>query len=354
MSNHGSPGRWWATAIVVAATAASAWVGGCAAVAEETGFTAIERRRLARITGLPAEGDLDASKLAAVTYATISPTKLPDFGDADCSALGRLPALGSVTLEGLPLSAACVDALAPRDLGLRLIAVEFTPATFAALGRMPALNNLRIEGGKGLGADLAAAFPPTSRLVRVTLGRVDGETLGRLRRLPRLTELEIAGVSGPQGLAPLEGAPELERVAIDVAGGADIAVLARLPKLANLVAGVDAATGEAGLRPLTGSRTLREVSLSFDDTPGAVGVGVLAEMPHLEHLGLVYQTVPDRELARLAGSRTLKSLDLREATVSDGGLLSLLKSRSLRSVDLWRVEPSPAVRRKLAKRFDID
>lgn len=354
MSDHGSPRRWWATAIAAVATAASAWVGGGGAIAEETGFTAVERRRLARITGLPAEGDLDASKLASVTYATISPAKLPDFGDVDCSALGRLPALGSLTLEGLPLTAACVDALAPRDLSLRLVAVAFTPATFAALGRMPALNNLRIEGGEGLGPDLAAAFPPTSRLVRVTLGRIDGETLGRLRRLPRLTELEIAGVSGPQGMTPLEGAPELERVAIDVASGADIAVIARLPKLASLVAGVDAAAGEAGLRPLIGSRTLREVSLSFDDPPGAVGVGVLAEVPALAHLGLVQQTVPDRELARLAGSRTLKSLDLREATVSDGGLLTLLKSRSLTAVNLWRVEPSPAVRRKLAKRFVVD
>lgn len=335
--------------------AALVWTATTAvSTAADPSFGAEERRRLARITNLPAEGDLDAAKLAAASYAVVSPAKLPDFGDADCAALGRLPALSSLALESFPLTATCIAALPPRDLSLRLVDAGFTPETTAALGRMPSLINLRIEGGRGLGPHLADVFAPTSRLVRVTLGSIDGETLLRLRRLPKLSELEIDRVTGDGGLAPLAGAPELERLSVNEASPADIAVIAGLPKLAALHADLAKGVDEPALRRLTTSKSLREISLAFADPPGAVGVGVLAEMLRLEHLRLVYQTVPDRELARLARSPSLTTLDLREATVSNAGLSTLTKSRSLRSVNLWRVDVSPAVRRQLKKRFEIE
>ena len=342
-------------ALRAVALAALMWTAASVvATAADPSFTAEERRRLARLTNLPAEGDLDAAKLAAASYAVVSPEKLADFADADCAALARLPALGSLALERFPLTAACVEALAGHQLSIRLIDVEFSPRTTAALGSMPSLINLRIEGGRGLGPHLADAFPPTSRLVRVTLGRIDGEILTRLRHLPKLSELEIDGVTGDRGLAPLDGAPELERLSVNEASAADLAVIAGLPKLASLHADLAKGIDETALRRLTASKSLREISLAFADPPGAVGVGVLAEMPRLEHLRLVYQTVPDRELARLARSRSLTTLDLREATVSNAGLATLAESRSLRSVNLWRVDVSAAVRRKLKKRFEIE
>ena len=333
---------------------AALWLLGAVptARASDPAFSAEERRRLAQITPLPAEGELTAARIAGVTFATISPKKLPDFGEADCRALGRLPKLSDVTLDDLPLSAACVDALPRTSMSLRLVGVGFAPDTLAALGRMPGLANLRIEGGKGLTARLVDAVPPTSRLVRLTAGEVDGETLTALRRLPRLTELEIERSVGGQGLAPLEGAPDLERLVVGTVTGADLAVIAGLPKLSELSIGVDAGVGEGGLRLLATSKTLKTVSLSFE--AGAAGVGVLAEMPHLEHLRLVYQTVPDRELERLARSRTLTALDLREAEVTEAGLASLLKSGSLKSVNLWRVSVSDKLRRRLAKKFQLE
>ncbi len=327
---------------------------GASAQAVEPDFSVDERRRLARITRLPAEGDLDAGKIAAVTFTSISTKDLPDFGEADCRALGRLPKLSSFTLHGLPLSAACVDALPRSPMSLTLDGVAFAPDTLAALGRMPGLVNLRIEGGSGLSARLVEAFPPTSRLVRVAVGDVDGETLAALRGVPRLTELEIGSVVGSQGLVPLDGAPELERLVTTDASAADLEVVARLPRLATLSTGVAEAVSEVDLRSLARSKTLKSVALQFAGKNGSAGVGVLAEMPHLEELKLVYQTVSDRDLARLAGSRSLVSLDLREADVTDSGLLNLLKSRSLKGVNLWRVVVSDKVRRRLGKRFDIE
>lgn len=329
-------------------------VAGVSGQAAEPDFSADERRRLARITRLPADGDLDTGKIAAVTFTSVSAKDLPDFGEADCRALGRLPKLTSFTLHGLPLSAACVDALPRSPISLTLDGVAFAPDTLAALGRMPGLVNLRIEGGTGLSARLVEAFPPTSRLVRVAVGDVDGETLAALRRVPRLTELEIGSVVGSQGLAPLDGAPDLERLVTADASAGDLEVVARLPKLGALSTGVDDGVGEAGLGSLVGSKTLKSVALQFSGKNGSAGVGVLAEMRHLDELRLVYQTVSDRDLARLARSRTLTSLDLREADVSEVGLLKLLDSRSLKTLNLWRVEVSDKVRRRLGKRFDIE
>lgn len=341
---------------VRAIAGAAAWLLAAitAVPAAEPDFSAAERHRLARITRLPAAGDLDAGMIAAVTFTSISAKDLPDFSDADCRALGRLPKLASVTLHGLPLSAACVDALPRSPVNLTLDGVAFAPDTLAALGRMPGLVGLRIDGGTGLTPRLVDALPPTSSLLRLAVGDVDGETLAALRRVPRLTELEIGAVSGAQGLAPLDGAPELERLVTTDASTGDLEVVARLPKLGALSTGLDESVGEAGLRSLVRSPTLKSVSLTFSGRNGAAGVGILAEMPRLEELRLVYQTVPDRDLARLARSSTLTSLDLREADVTAAGLLSLLKSRSLKSVGLWRVEVADDVRRRLRKRFAID
>lgn len=329
-------------------------LAGVSGQAAEPGFSSDERLRLARITRLPADGDLDAGKIAAVTFTSISAKDLPDFGEADCRALGRLPKLTSFTLHGLPLSAACVDALPRSPMSLTLDGVAFAPEALAALGRMPGLVNLRIEGGSGLSPRLVEAFPPTSPLVRVAVGDVDGETLAALRGLPRLTDLEIGSVVGSKGLAPLDGAPELERLVTNDASAGDLQIVARLPKLGALSTGVDDGVGEAGLRALLRSKTLMSVALQFSGKTGSAGVGVLAEMPHLDELRLVYQTVSDRDLARLARSRTLTSLDLREADVTEAGLVELLDSRSLKTVNLWRVAISDKIRRRLGKRFDIE
>lgn len=336
--------------------AAAAWLLAAivTVAAAEPDFTTDERHRLARITRLPADGDLDAGKIAAVTFTSISAKDLPDFGEADCRALGRLPKLTSFTLHGLPLSAACVDALPRSPMSVTLDGVAFEPDTLAALGRMPGLVNLRIEGGTGLPTRLVEAFPPTSRLVRVSVGDVDGETLAALRGVPRLTELEIGRVVGSQGLAPLDGAPELERLVTVDASTGDLEMVARLPRLGALSTGVDDGVGEGGLRSLVRSKTLKSVALQFSGKNGSAGVGVLAEMPSLDELRLVYQTVSERDLSRLARSRTLTSLDLREADVTEAGLLKLLESRSLKNVNLWRVDLSDRARRRLGKRFAIE
>lgn len=324
------------------------------AVAAETPFSPEERRRLARLTDLPAEGDLAAAKLEGVTFVSIGGARRVDFADADCALLARLPKLASVTLDGVEPTGACIDALPQSVTALRLVGVTLDAPALAALGRMTRLHDLWIEGGAGSTAHLADAFPPTSPLLRVKVGAVDGETLAALRRLPRLSELEVGAVLGPQGLAPLGGAPELERLSMENATAADLDTIADLPRLDTLVTGMDDDVREAQLRHLTRSKTLTSVSLSFSDRRGSTGVGVLADMPRLAHLGLVYQTVSDRELARLVRSRTLASLDLREADVSEAGLVGLLKSRSLKRVNLWRVVISDTVRRRLAKRFEID
>ncbi len=321
--------------------------------AAEPDFTVEERRRLARLTKLPADGELDAAKLADMTFAVISAQTVPDFGDVDCRILGRLPKLTSVTLRGLPLSGTCVDGLPRGAMNLTLDGVAFAPDTLTALGRMPGLVTLRIEGGSGLTPRLAEALPPTSPLVRLVVGKVDGETLAALRRVPRLTELEIGEAVGPQGLTPLDGALEIERLDAGDVRRADLAVIAALPKLVDLSAVVAAEVKDDDLRLLNRSKTLKTVFVNFA-AGTAAGVGVLAEMPRLDHLRLVYQTVPDRDLAQLARSRTLTALDLREADVTEAGLLNLLKSRSLKSVNLWRVGVSEKTRRKLAKRFELD
>lgn len=288
-------------------------------------------------------------------FATIDGAKPPAFDDATCRRLAAVSDLRSITFARMTPTPACLDALAalPELSALTLTSVGTEPATFEALGRLVHLTDLRIEVGTETRAGLAAAFPETSALLRLELStRVDGETLRRLGRLPRLGELAIAGSTAEDGLAALAGAPALERLDTAAESNADLAVLARMPKLRELVVSVGSRVGPEGLRALATSKTIEEVAYACDGP--AVGIGELAAMSRLARLKLVYQTVPDAELARLARAPRLATLDLREAEVSEKGLAALAKSRSLKHLGLWRVAVSPKVRRLLARSMEVD
>ena len=288
-------------------------------------------------------------------FATIDGEKLPAFGDDVCRRLAAVPDLGTITFARVALTPTCLEALAalPKLSGLTLTSVRPEPATFEALGRLGHLTDLKIEVGAETLAGLAAAFPETSALVRVELSpRVDGETLRRLGRLPRLAELTIAGSSAEDGLAALAVAAELERLDTAAETDADLAVLARMAKLRALVVSVGSRIGADGLKTLATSTTIEEVS--YSSAGPAVGIGELAAMPRLAHLKLAYQTVPDAELARLARAPRLATLDLREADVTDKGLATLAKSGSLKHLNLWRVAVSRKVRQTLARRMEVD
>lgn len=304
----------------------------------------------------PAPGSDLVQRLAdGRAFATIDGQRLPAFGDDVCRRLASVPDLSTITFARVALTPACLDALAvlPMLSALTLTAVRGEPATFEALGRLVHLTDLRIEVNAETPAGLAAAFPETSALLRVEVSsRVDGETLRRLGRLAHLTELEFAGSTAEDGLAPLAGAAGLERLVTEAETDVDLAVLARMAKLRELGLSVGSRVGIDGVKTLATSMTLEEVSYSSDGP--TVGIGELAAMPRLTHLKLVYQTVPDAELARLARAPRLATLDLREATVTDNGLAALAKSRSLKHLGLWRVAVSPKVRRLLARSMKVD
>jgi hypothetical protein len=288
-------------------------------------------------------------------FARVDGGTPPAFDDDVCRRLAAAPDLGSITFARLALTPTCLDALAalPKLSALTLTAVRTEPATFEALGRLVHLTDLRLEVGAETRGGLSAAFPETSALVRVELStRVDGETLRRLGRLPRLTELAIAGSIAEDGIAALAGAPALERLDTEARSNADLAVLARMAKLRDVVVSVGSRVDADGLKTLATSKTIEEVAYSSDGP--TIGIGELAAMPRLTHLKLVYQTVPAAELARLARAPRLTMLDLREADVTDEGLAALAKSRSLEHLNLWRVAVSAEVRRLLARRMEVD
>lgn len=288
-------------------------------------------------------------------FATIDGDRTPGFDDTVCRRLATVADLTSITLARVPVSAACLEALAdlPRLAGLTLRAAPIDAAGVAALGRLGRLTDLTIEADGGAAPGLAEAFAPSSGLLRVRLStRVDGETARRLGRLARLTELEIAGTTAEDGHAGLVGAPELERLATEVESNADLAALAGMARLRALEVAVGSEVDGRGVTGLAKSTTLEEVSYSAEGA--TTGIGALAAMPRLRTLRLVYQTVPDADLARLARAPGLVALDLREASVGDAGLATLAESRSLKHLNLWRVAVSPKVLRRLAKRMTVD
>lgn len=326
-----------------------------AAHAGDTPATPVAPTGAATVSAPAPGADLVRRLSGGRAFAMIDGEKPPAFDDDVCRRLAAVADLSTITFARVALTPTCLDALAalPKLSALTLTSVRTEPATFEALGRLVHLINLRIDVGAETRAGLAAAFPETSGLVRVELStRVDGETLRRLGRLPRLTELAIAGSTAEDGLAALADAPDLERLDTEARSNADLAILARMGKLRALVLSVGSRVGLDGLKTLATSKTIEEVSYACDGP--TVGIGEFAVMPRLSHLKLVYQTVPAAELARLARAPKLTTLDLREADVTDEGLAALAKSRSLKHVNLWRVPISPKVLRLLARTMEVD
>lgn len=326
-----------------------------AAHAGDAPTTPVAPQGAATVTAATPGADLVRRLPDGRAFAMIDGAKMPAFDEDVCRRLAAAPDLSTITFARVALTPSCLDALAalPKLSALTLTSVRTEPATFEALGRLVHLTDLRIDVGAETRPGLAAAFPATSVLVRVALSsRVDGETLHRLGRLPRLTELVIAGSTAEDGLAALAAAPDLERLDTEARSNADLAILARMPKLRELVLAVGSRVDVGGLKTLAKSKTIEEISYACDGP--TVGIGELAVMPRLTHLKLVYQTVPAAELARLARAPKLATLDLREADVTDEGLAALAKSRSLKHLALWRVPVSAKVRRLLARSMEVD
>lgn len=139
----------------------------------------------------------------------------------------------------------------------------------------------------------------------------------------------------PSPLEPLTQLRRLEELSLRNAFGlpeADLAVLARLPRLRVLDLGADRDNGS--------------------DSPTVVGDDTLAwiaGLDRLNELDLSCSRVTDDGLRRLAGLKRLTRLDLRDTSITDASLPVLLSLPSLEALTLEGTRVTPAALDRLAR-----
>jgi internalin A len=267
------------------------------------------------------------------------------FGDEQMTALGRLPRLDSVWIEGSAVTDAGLAHL--RDLTrLNCLGLCWNKGiTDGGLVHLRGLENLEdlsllytgIEG-RGL-----AQLARLSRLdvLQITSVAPTDKNMAALSRMKSLKTLSLSGERlSDAGLAPLAGLANLESLqfggaqcrGITTAGMAHLAALKRLAFLDLDRTRVDSLQHFKGLSSLK--------YLSLQQTPiGDAGLAFARNLDRLETLNLSDSQVSDAGLDHLASLKHLTTLHLFSTNVSDAGVpeLSRLTKLTVLGIDQTKI-----------------
>ncbi|HEV7281683.1 MAG TPA: hypothetical protein VGN57_15885 [Pirellulaceae bacterium] len=239
-------------------------------------------------------GDEEVAHLPALRGVAFVSLRGPTFTDDSVAALGKLPKLGTLSLDDTRLTRAGLaelSALSPID---HLIC-HSAPGAPDLLESVDAIPDLRTLHGITLYLSLPAA-----------------EAIAKLERLESL-QLHILGGVHPQALEPA----------------------LRLPRLKTLVLnGPGVALGDEELKQVAQMTDLEVLSLASSEATDAA-LAELARLPRLRSLHIGSTGPTNAGVAMLAKIATLEAVDLVGWNVDDGALDSLRKLPKLKvlSVD---------------------
>lgn len=218
--------------------------------------------------------------------------------------------------------------------------------------------------GSGSDERLKLLVQKSPKATKARLGwlAVGDSTLTELSRATELEEIEIRGVNGweqgrvaqirisEKGWAALAALPKLRRLTISLVPVNEEAsrVIAGLKTVTDLdlwSCGLD----DRAVLQLAGMTRLTRIQISQKDLSAAVLIDVVSKLERLEHLGLPYTLVGDREMNAVAKLPRLKTLCIHDARVGDEGILALAASKTLKEVTVhpWKSEQRGETLRKV-------
>jgi serine/threonine protein kinase/Leucine-rich repeat (LRR) protein len=238
--------------------------------------------------------------------------------------LARLPALESVDLGwNKSITGAGLDKLGtlPKLNNLLLNDTSLSDAGFSAVARLSGLRNLQLNGTKITDAAL-------SRLTGLTLldqanlkyTDVTVRGLGALKSATKLRRIELSLGRGIMDMRELAGLtsifPGLKEMVLDINGPKEKEIAPQLSRLAELT-------------PLT---TLTRLDLRGSTAVQAAIISGLERLPMLDYLDIPFP-FKDDDVAKLKGTKTLRTLRLGNADLTEIGAASLASVTSLRDVN---------------------
>ncbi len=270
-----------------------------------------------------------------------------------------MAALTAVLAAGLP--AAALDAAAAaerfRAAGIKIDYADATPeriaagraadidltqknvtvADFALLAAMPRLTVISLH--EAVTHDQIMALAGAPALTDISFGgrpNVTDASLKAIAAFPRLRSLRLGAASGfsPNGLAPLAGATNLERFALNSTRVqiADFSFLASLQKLTHLeLFDLGSLTDEAlaKVAAITGLRVLNLNGTNITDK----GVAHIAGLKSLTALTLVRTRVTPAAFQSIGQLTSLQSISIGGLSLSDGVLPVLPSLQSFYAYD---------------------
>lgn len=238
--------------------------------------------------------------------------------DAGLDEVAKLKELQALDLRGCNYITDAGLAKLENHTGLKDIKLRSYGITDAGIKSLTTLKNLRIleveDAQLGDSAmEFVAQMPELTKLnLMRTLVSSDG--FKQLKGLTKLTDLRVRGtnVTG-EGLAAVEGsAPTLAYLDISECPfvDADMAVLAKFTNLTTLKMFQVQNVSDESFKNLAGLKKLKMLDVSKCPI-GPVGADAIASLPALEELSLAESDIDDAGLAKIAGMKTLKKINLK-------------------------------------------
>jgi internalin A len=340
-------------------------------------------------------------KLHGVEKVDIVGHAAPDLTPAGMAHLCTLPRLKTLNVPGVAIPRGFVAGLAGRtglrELWLRKAAV--TDDEMAIIGRFADLEVLQLDGSNVTDR----GFAQVANLKKLTILDMPGVRITDLAPVADLAQLDVLSLAptratfarsvpspgGPSSLGPLRRLTKLTQLSLGTTRIEDreLAVVAGLPKLINLVIGgrgiteaglariaesgrlihlrltdtsiadlrplaprlhalydlemeISALT-DAGIEPLSGATRIGGLTIVGSRMTDA-GLDHLASLTSLWRLRLDRSAITDAGLARLRSLKSLETLSLTETELTDSSVETLAGFQSLKSLDLDRSGISPA------------
>jgi serine/threonine protein kinase/Leucine-rich repeat (LRR) protein len=296
-------------------------------------------------------GVRQACNLPRLTHLSLQQVALTDD---DLPLLKRLKELQWLDLSATPVSDAALTHLAELAALTRLD-VRSTQLTDAGLEELRSAIGTRCE----ISGDVPDPQRAAARWLvqhKATVRLESGPLVG-LKSLPRdacrVVSIDLAGLDNLHADDIVKHVSACTDVhSLDLSktgvGDADLALLARLPKLTTLrLAGVS--ISDRALKALAGLTALETLDLRSTRITGA-GLGELSAAKELKHLYLSHAPVRAESLDALAAFPQLQTLDISAtAAIDDAGLAHLETLQGLRSLGLRSAKITDASLERLAR-----
>jgi internalin A len=350
----------------------------------------------------------NVGKLHGVEKVDLVGHAAPDLTPAGMAQLWTLPRLKTLNTRGVAIPRGFVTGLAGRT-GLRhlwLPQAAVTDDEMAIIGGFTDLEVLQLDGSNVTDR----GFAHVANLKKLTILDMSGVRITDLAPVADLVQLDVLdlaptrdtfarsvpGPGGPSSLGPLRRLTRLTQLTLGTTRIEDreLAVVAGLPKLINLVIGgrgiteaglariaesgrlihlrltdtsiadlrplaprlhalydlemeISALT-DAGIEPLSGATRIGGLTIVGSRMTDA-GLDHLASLTSLWRLRLDRSAITDAGLARLKSLKSLETLSLTETELTDSSVETLAGFQSLRSLNLDRSGISPAGIEQLKK-----